>query len=280
MTGYQHLVDPELLEAAQITRETTASFTPMTLSKLARRRALIKEHGLPPLDDVPYNLERITRSGPSAGLPEVPVYVINAKPGRSGPGILHLHGGGFTASSARQGLRLVQALARDLDCPVVSVDYRLAPEARWHESLEDNYCALLWVHEQAHALGIDPQRLAVAGESAGGGHAALLALAARDRGEVPIAFQCLTYPMLDDRSGTSRAIADHIGFYGWNGDANRFGWECFLGCNPGGPAVPAEAVPSRHENLGGLPSTWIAVGALDCVSSQSERGSAGFEDFL
>jgi acetyl esterase/lipase len=157
----------------------------------------------------------------------------------------------------------VQALARELDCPIVTVDYRLAPETTWSGSLEDNYAALLWLHEHAAELGVDPSRIAIAGESAGGGHAALLAIAARDRGEVGIAFQCLTYPMLDDRSGTSRRLAEHIGYFGWNAEANRFGWESFLGCAPGGDAVPCGGGPARCEDLAGLPPAWIGVGGLD-----------------
>jgi acetyl esterase/lipase len=77
------------------------------------------------------------------------------------------------------------------------------------------------------------------------------------------AFQCLVYPMIDDRTGTSRRVPEHIGYFGWNPAANLFGWQSFLGCEPGGGDVPVEGVPSRCTDLSGLPPTWIGCGALD-----------------
>jgi acetyl esterase/lipase len=263
MTDPVDLLDPELREAALTMRAMTAQYTPMTRRKLARRRKWMAENAQPPLADVPFSAGVVSRPRACGEGPEVQVYIVNAQPGQSRPGILHMHGGGFTASSALHGLRSVQALAATLDCPVVSVEYRLAPETIWSGSLEDNYAALLWMHGHAAELGVDPARIALMGESAGGGHAALLAIAARDRCEVRVAFQCLTYPMLDDRSGTSRKLADHIGYFGWNGEANRFGWKAFLGCSPGGRKVPSEAVPARCADLSGLPPAWIGVGGLD-----------------
>ena len=101
------------------------------------------------------------------------------------------------------------------------------------------------------------------GESAGGGHAAILALTARDRGEVPVLFQCLIYPMLDDRTASSRAVPPHIGQILWTGEANRFGWQSFLGQPPGLDSAPRNAVPARVENLAGLPPAFVGVGAID-----------------
>jgi acetyl esterase/lipase len=259
MSRYLELVDPELRDAAQMMRENMAAYTPMDEAKLAQRRAWMEELRPAPLPDVPFAEHRIAR--PNG--PDVPVFVVNAKPGASGPAIFHMHGGGFTASTAIGGLPAIQELARELDLPIVTVEYRLAPETIWSGSLDDNYTALLWTVAHAEALGIDPARIALMGESAGGGHAALLALAARDRGEVEPAFQCLIYPMIDDRTGTSRAAPEHIGWFGWNPAANLFGWRCFLGCEPGGAEVPHAAVPARQEDLAGLPPTFIACGTLD-----------------
>ena len=263
MDDFGGLVDPELRDAAWIMRETTAQYTPMTRDKLAQRREWMHANSAPPLFDVPYREQRIPRPAACGEGPDILAYVVQPKPGLCGPGILHMHGGGFTASTARNSLPAVQALARELDCPIVTVDYRLAPETTFAGSLEDNYAALLWLHTHAEEIGVDPERIAIAGESAGGGHATLLAIAARARGEVPITFQCLTYPMLDDRSGTSRKLAEHIGYFGWNPEANRFGWESFLGCEPGSDAVPCEGVPARCADLSGLPPAWIGVGGLD-----------------
>ena len=267
------LVDPELREAALAMRATMAGQARMTRARLKERRAWIASITPEPHDHIPWREVAIPRPAGCGEGPEVGAIVVNPKDGCSGPGLLHMHGGGFTASTARSGLKGVQEIAAALDCPILTVNYRLAPETIWSGSLGDNYAALLWLQANAASIGVDPARIAVMGESAGGGHAALLTLAARDRGEVPIVFQSLTYPMLDDRTGTSRRRqyrpAEHIGYFGWNPDANRFGWKSFLGCNPGGGKVPREAVPGRAEDLSGLPPTWIGVGGLDLFADES-----------
>lgn len=256
---YIHLVDPELREAALMMRANTLALTPMNKRKLATRRQATESMRRPPLEAPDYVERRATRRDGG----EVRFYVVNAKPGAHGPGIFHIHGGGFTASSALGSLPNIQQLALALDCPVITVEYRLAPETTWSGSLEDNYAALLWMHAHAAEIGVDPARIAVMGESAGGGHAALLTLAVRDRGDMSLAFQALVYPMIDDRAGTSRKLAEHIGWFGWSPDANRFGWQSFLGCRPGGRKVPVEAVPARVADLAGLPPAFIGVGGLD-----------------
>jgi len=266
---YLALVDPELREAAKMMRENTAAFTPMTREKLEQRRNMTYAGITAPSYDVPFEELRIARTSAPADPGDVGIIVVNAKPGEARPGILHIHGGGFTASTAANGLPNVQELAAELDVPIVSVDYRLAPETTWRGSLEDNYSALLWMVAHARDIGIDPSRIAVTGESAGGGHSALLTLAARDRGEVAPCFQALVYPMIDDRAGTSRQLPEHVGYFGWNAEANRFGWESFLGMAPGEDDVPVDAVPSRREDLAGLPPAWIGVGALDLFVEES-----------
>jgi acetyl esterase/lipase len=197
------------------------------------------------------------------GAPDVRVYVINAVAGASRPAILHMHGGGFISGTAAGFLHDVQELAATLDCVIVTVDYRLAPETPFPGSLEDNYAALHWLHAHADELGVDRGRIAVMGESAGGGHAAMLAIAARDRGEVPLVFQSLVYPMLDDRTGSTRQVAAPIGSYVWTAGSNRFGWASLLGRKPGGSSAPAGAVPARVQKLAGLPPAFIGVGAID-----------------
>ena len=216
--------------------------------------------GLKPTAEVPY--ERRCIAG-LAGRPEVVVYVVNGGKASSRPAILHTHGGGFVMGSAEAAVAELQAICRTLDCVAVSVDYRLAPETTYAGSIEDNYAALKWLYDNAAALGVDGRRIAVMGESAGGGHAALLAIAARDRGEVPLAFQCLTYPMLDDRTGTTRLVPSHVGRLIWTPRDNRFGWESFLGTAPGERTAPRGAVAARVADLAGLPPAWIGVGSLD-----------------
>ena len=92
------------------------------------------------------------------------------------------------------------ALANAVSCVVVSVDYRVAPETVFPGAVEDCYAGLKWLYNNANTLGVDENRIAIGGESAGGGLAAALALLTRDRGEVPIVHQHLVYPMIDDRA--------------------------------------------------------------------------------
>jgi acetyl esterase/lipase len=205
------------------------------------------------------------------GAPDVAAYLVNVKPGASRPGIIHTHGGGFVLLSAKDYVPSAQDWAAELDCFVATVEYRLAPETRYTGSIEDNYSVLRWVHRHAHELGVDPARIIVMGESAGGGHAALLALTARDRGEVPVAFQALIYPMLDDRTGSSRQPPGNEGRIIWTAQDNVVAWEAFLGQRPGTPNVPAAAVPARRDDLAGLPPTFIGVGSIDLFCEEDIR---------
>jgi acetyl esterase/lipase len=125
---------------------------------------------------------------PSAGaratrrLPAVCVYVVGISPGRVETVVLHMHGGGYVIGSAASSRREIQNLSTALDCVALSVEYRLAPETTFPGSLEDNHAALRWMYMNAKELGIDVKRIAIKGESAGGGHAAALAIAARSQG--------------------------------------------------------------------------------------------------
>lgn len=213
----------------------------------------------PPLPGIPVTKQVIPVPG---GAPAVTAYVINAG-GADRPAILHMHGGGFVMGNAGSEVPAKQAMARELNCVIVTVDYALAPEATYAISTEQTYAALKWLHANARGLGVDRARIALLGESAGGGLAALLALAVRDRGEVSPAFQCLVYPMLDDRTGSSRMPPPPIGQLAWDAPANRFGWRSFLGQAPGTPSVPAAAVPARAASLRGLPPAFIGVGSID-----------------
>lgn len=204
------------------------------------------------------------------GAPEVLIHIINARAsGAPRPGILHIHGGGYTMGSATMFMPQLREQAHALDCVIVSVDYRLAPATPFPGSLEDNYAGLKWMYANARQLGVDPSRIAVMGESAGGGHAAMLAIAARDRGEVPLKFQALIYPMLDDRTGSTHQPPPSIGTVAWTADLNRAGWTALLGVPAGSPNVPAGSVPARVENLSGLPPTYITVGGIDLFVEES-----------
>lgn len=237
----------------------------LTNASLAGVRARASRFDTPARSDVPVE-EHMVPVG--SGIPPVQIYVVNAKPGARRPAILHTHGGGFILGSAKQEVSRLQTFATALDCTIVTVEYQLAPEAHYATSVEQNYAGLRWLHAQADRLGVDRSRIALMGESAGGGHAALLAFAARDRGQVPLIFQLLVYPMLDDRTGSTRQLPAQFGSVGWSPAENRFGWRALLGMEPGGPSVPAAAVPARRTDLRGLPPTFIGVGGIDLFASE------------
>ncbi len=192
----------------------------------------------------------------------VPVRIYTPEGTGPWPAILQIHGGGYIVGSVSTGHGMMMTLAASVGAVIVSVDYRLAPETPAPGSVEDCYAALLWLVERSAQLGIDPSRIAVAGQSAGGGLAAALTLMARDRGGPAIVHQNLTYPMLDDRTCVTPQ-PDHLGAFVWTPQANSFGWRCLLGQEPGGADVPPYAVPARAADLSGLPPAFITVGALD-----------------
>lgn len=253
------MVHPELREAARQILAVNQQMPPLSEVTLPSIRAGMAKYEKPWLTEVPVEQRYIA----VPGSPDVLVYIINARHGTVRPGIIHMHGGGFVSGWAALKIPELQKLAEDLDCMVVTVEYRLAPETTYKGSIEDNYTSLKWMHANALELGLDPGRIAVMGESAGGGHAALLSITARDRREVPVLFQALVYPMLDDRTGSSRPVPSHFGKIGWTAQSNLFGWRSFLGQPPGGLDVPAAAVPARNANLSGLPPTFIGVGSID-----------------
>jgi acetyl esterase/lipase len=245
------LVDPDLVALARrIPKfDLTAAMLP-TARKAPANWPLLPAPAVQPTE---------TRTPGPAGTPDVRLVVFDGAPGVAGrPAFLHMHGGGYVSGAAGGGLP--QSIAQNHGCYVVSVDYRLAPETRFPGALEDCYAALGWLYANADRLGIDKNRVAIGGESAGGGLAATLAIAARDRGEFTIAYQLLIYPMLDDRTG-SRAIPSHIGQYIISRASTKFCWEQLLGSEARRP--PKGAVPAREAKLADLPPAFIGVGAID-----------------
>jgi len=256
----RHLVAPELEEALE-------AFPQIDFSQgAAPYRAGLLADVLPPL---PPELEAVACEerhipGP-AGAPEVRI-LLYTPPGLGEgphPALLNIHGGGYVLGTPEQNDPANRLRALRLRCPVVATSYRLAPETPWPGAVEDCYATLCWMHEHAAELGIDSDRIAISGESAGGGHAAALAILARNKGGPKICFQLLDSPMLDDRTCSSPEPHPYCGEFTWKQEHNRFGWQSLLSREPGGPDVPAAAVPARVEDLSGLPPTFIVVGALD-----------------
>jgi acetyl esterase/lipase len=192
---------------------------------------------------------------------------VGDSPGASKPAILHIHGGGYVLLSGAITPDAVE-LVKKLDCVMVSVEYRLAPETHFPGSLEDNYAALRWMNENAKELGIDLARVAVKGESAGGGHAAMITLAVRERKEFKFCHQVLIYPELDDRTGSTRTLPPYLGHYVWTAESNQFAWTSLLGIPAGSTTVPSNSVPARVENLEGLPPAFIGVGSIDLFAPE------------
>ena len=193
---------------------------------------------------------------------DVPVRVHRAKgSGGARPCLFSMHGGGYVIGSYVMDDAMFDRLCPKLDLVGVSVEYRLAPETPYPGPLDDCYRALKWTYEHVDELGIDPNRIGVGGISAGGGLAAALALLARDRGEVPVAFQLLDCPMLDDRQITASSQLD--GLPVWSRESNAFGWRSYLGPLYGADDVPYTAAPARATDLSGLPPAYVSVGSSD-----------------
>jgi len=259
---FRRMVAPELLSGL----DTFPSFEWNT-EVLARIRSIdLRQMPVPELSIRQASVQREERFIPArAGAPDVRVLIYRPSdsPQNAQPAFLHIHGGGFFTGVPEINEVHNRSFSSEQDCVVVSVDYRLAPETRYPGSLEDCYAALEWLYGQADELSVDRTRIAIGGESAGGGHAAALAILARDRGEVPVCFQLLDSPMLDDRTGSVSEPHPYCGKFVWTPESNRFGWGALLGVEPGGPDVPVGAVPARTRDLSGLPATCITIGGLD-----------------
>jgi acetyl esterase/lipase len=262
----RHLVDQELavgldtnMPAYKLDAETLPTYRQMLLDMVA---AIPK-----PTSEAMINVRRDERlvPGPESS-PDVRVLVYT--PADKGdvilPAMLHIHGGGFVSGSADMSDPNSRSYAVEMNCVVVSVDYRLAPENPFPGPVEDCYAALLWVQSTAQELGIDPTRIMIAGESAGAGLVAGLCLIARDRGAVMPVFQYLAEPMLDYRSPDSDH--PHTGHFGWTRDHNRFGWNAMLGDEE---IVSPYYSPAIADDLAGLPSTYIHIGAIDLFLEES-----------
>jgi acetyl esterase len=248
--------DPELAELV-------ADVSLSTIENLPEARANIAEMsraGSVGFDLRGVSFEDRTIPGP-ADAPDVPIRIYRpGSPEAVAPAVLYLHGGGFVLGSIETEHAGAASLARALGSTVVSVEYRLAPEAPFPAGLEDCYAALVWLAADAGSLGVDPDRIAVFGQSAGGGLAAGVALAARDRGGPNLCFQFLGIPELDDRLETPsmRAFVDTPL---WNRPNAVLSWRYYLGDEPG--EVSPYAAPARATDLSGLPPAYVSTMEFD-----------------
>lgn len=186
----------------------------------------------------------------------------------TGPGIYHIHGGGMIAGVRMIGIAQILPWIVEHDAVAVTAEYRLAPEFPDPYPVEDCYAGLVWTAEHAAELGIDPDRLIVAGASAGGGLSAGTALLARDRNGPRLLGQVLMCPMLDDRDATASTLQyDEAGT--WTRPSNQIGWDALLGERRGGAGVSVYAAPARATDLSGLPPAYVDCGAAEVFRDES-----------
>jgi acetyl esterase/lipase len=254
-TGYA--LDPELAAAV-------AMLPTLDVSDIPAARATMKElrAGLPEPDETGISVTDVTVPGP-AGAPDVALRIYRPDEVAGPIGIYDVHGGGFILGDIDASHAGNVALARAVGAVVVTVEYRLAPEAPFPAPLEDVYAGLVWFAEHAADYGVDPARIAIHGISAGGGLCAGLALLARDRGGPAIAFQYLGVPEVDDRL-TTPSMTAFTDTPIWNRPNAIVSWDAYLGEGvPGSADVSPYAAPARATDLSGLPPAYVSTMAFD-----------------
>jgi acetyl esterase/lipase len=217
---------------------------------------------LPPPDTTGLQIEDRQIPGRD-GDPAISVRIYRPERRSANAAVYSVHGGGFIAGDLETEHALNVRLARELGVVVVAVDYRLAPETPFPGPLEDVYTGLVWTADHAGELGVDPQRIAIHGTSAGGGLCAALALLARDRQGPHILFQFLAVPELDDRL-TSLSMVEFIDTPLWSRPRAVISWDCYLGPGrAGSDDVSIYAAPARATDLSGLPPAYVSVMHFD-----------------
>jgi acetyl esterase/lipase len=179
-----------------------------------------------------------------------------------------IHGGGLLYGDARQDEALCAETARELGILVVSANYRFAPEHPFPAALDDLWAAWGWMLNNASILGFNPSRIAVGGESAGGGLAASLVQRLKDAGGIQPIAQWLFAPMIDDRTAADESL-DAIEHWVWGNRANRVGWTSYLAGATGAGALAPYAAAARREDLSGLPPAFIAVGDIELFLAEN-----------
>ena len=239
-------IDPQIAAALAASPIGSIDFGTFTFETLPAMRAGHGRHarGRAAADD-----DRVVRGGRARRHRSRPerARVLAADEGDGATVRLWIHGGGYLFGSGLTVDARLNRWVEEFDCVAVSIEYRLAPEDPYPAPLDDCYAALRWTAQHADELGIDPARIVIAGASAGGGLAAGLAILARDRGEVDVAFQLLIYPMIDDRNTSASSHID--GAPVWSRAANDLGWRAYLGELARDRRHPGDAAPARVESV-------------------------------
>ncbi|NQV23872.1 MAG: alpha/beta hydrolase [Rhodopirellula sp.] len=202
---------------------------------------------------------------------EIPVriYWPGSSAGSKSPraALVFFHGGGWVLGNLDAYDHLCHALANAGDCVVVSVDYRLAPEHRFPAAADDCYAATVWTAQHAEELGIDPRRIAVGGDSAGGNLAAVVSLMDRDRRTSHVAYQVLIYPITDSNLETPSYIENGEGYFL---TTERMAWFWDLYLNDPSESVNPYAAPLQAESLAGLPPAYVMTAEFDPLLSEGD----------
>ena len=264
--------DPELAPALRVINEF---MPPDSLDDLSKIPAL--RRGVPGMEAEPeeaftrggaFTVEEPTVPGPQ-GAPDISLLICRPTAGTAPfPVIYHTHGGGMVQGDKRSGVPALLGLAEEVGAAVVSVEYRLAPETPHPGPVEDCYAGLVWTADHAGELGLDPERIIVAGGSAGGGLAAAIALMVRDLGGPALFAQMLMCPMLDDRNDTPSA-RQMAGLGVYDRTSNQTCWTALLGDARGTDEVSPYAAPARAEDLSGLPPAFVDVGSAETFRDEA-----------
>ncbi len=247
-------------------RELNAGFPRVETMTAPQARAAVAERRVPVdnLDDVRNTIDSSV-PGPAGAIP-VRVYHPHGEGTAGRPGIVFCHGGGFVLCDIESHDGFCRALARGCQAVVVSVGYRLAPEHRAPAAALDAFTAFCWVADHAAELGIDPTRIAVAGDSAGGNLAAVTAILCRERAVARPVAQLLLYPVIDPSFETDSYRRYATGYFHTRA-AMQWYWAQYLGAEPlSGPAYLV--APARADSHGDLPPAVIVTAGLDPLHSE------------
>ncbi|ASO18650.1 acetyl esterase/lipase [Actinoalloteichus hoggarensis] len=219
--------------------------------------------GIPPADDVRVTVHS-ARAEDGHEI-ELRLHERMETPAR-GSAVVYVHGGSMVAGRLDDYERLVNHYVHHTGVPFLSVGYRLAPEHQGTVPAADAFAGVRWLFENARRLDVDRARIAVMGDSAGGGIGAGAVLLAREQGLRPAA-QILIYPTLDDRTVIpDPTLTEHVV---WSYAGNRTAWTALLGTARGTDSVPAAAAPARTTDFAGLPPTYLEVGQLDILRDEA-----------
>jgi acetyl esterase len=229
---------------------------------------------LPDVEEVAEVGDR-TVPGPRGAIP-VRVYRPGSTSGDPAPGVVYFHGGGWVICDLDTHDGACRRIANEIGAIVVSVDYRLAPEHRYPAAIDDAFAATRWVGEHASELGIDPARLAVAGDSAGGNLSAAVALMARDEGGPPLAFQLLVYPVIDSTASRNDYPSKTDNAEGYFLTTMQMEWyrKQYLGEDDGDRP---SCSPNRADSLAGLPPACVVTAEMDPLRDEGEEYARSLE---